>query len=246
MFLDTMARTDCGMTAIVNKASIKIDGSWDHPIGTGPYKFVDWKRGRGVTLARFESYVSPPGADFDGYVGLKAPHVDEIEFQVVPDPATVKLALSTKSIDIAQALSSDAKELKADPNLVVLSIPDSSKNVLLFQTKDPLLGDQKFRRAIAAALDYEQLVDVAGDGLSRPNNSAIFPGSVYFDDVQRGRISARHKNCCGRAVTKAKRSSSSPTNARPCRAFRSQWSRKRCSRRSVSTSRSKFSNGPLS
>ena len=185
MFLDTMARSDCGMAAILNKASVKADGSWDHPIGTGPYKFVDWKRGRGVTLARFESYVSPPGADFDGYVGLKTPHVDEIDFQVVPDPATVKLALSTQSIDIAQTLSSDVKELKADPNLVVLSIPDSSKTVLLFQTKDPLLGDQKFRQAIAAALDYEQLVDVAGDGLSRPNNSAVFQGSVYFDDVQR-------------------------------------------------------------
>jgi peptide/nickel transport system substrate-binding protein len=185
LFLDTMARTDCGMTAILNKASIKPDGSWDRPIGTGPYRLVEWKHGRSITLARFDAYQSPPGTGFDGYVGLKAPRVDEIEFQVVPDPATIKMAMSSRSLDIAQALSSDVKELEADTNLVVFPIPDSSKNVLLFQTKDPLLGDRKLRQAIAAALDYVQLVEAASDGLSHPNNSSVFQGSVYFDAVQR-------------------------------------------------------------
>jgi peptide/nickel transport system substrate-binding protein len=185
MFLDAMARTDCGMTAILNKASIKLDGSWDRPIGTGPYKFVEWKHGRSITLARFDAYRSPSGTGFDGYVGLKAPRVDEVEFQIVPDPATIKMAMSSNSLDIAQALSSDVKDLTADTSLVVLPISDSSKNVLLFQTRDPLLGDRKLRQAIAAALDYVQLVEAASDGLSHPNNSSVFQGSVYFDPVQR-------------------------------------------------------------
>ncbi|MFM0741760.1 ABC transporter substrate-binding protein [Paraburkholderia xenovorans] len=185
MFLDTLARTDCGMTAIVSRASVKADGSWDRPIGTGPYQLIEWKPGRSVTLARFAGYRSPPGSQPDGYVGLKTPYVDQIQFTVVPDPATLKLGLETRSIDIAQLLSSDVAEVKGTPGLAVAAISDSSKNALLFQTRDPLFSDKKFRQAIAAALNYKELVDVASDGLSRPNNSAVFERSVYMDAVQR-------------------------------------------------------------
>jgi peptide/nickel transport system substrate-binding protein len=185
LFLDTLARTDCGMTGILNKASVKTDGSWDKPIATGPYVFSDWKRGRGVTLTRFANYKSPEGSKPDGYVGLKTPYVDTVELQVIPDPATVKLALSSKSVDIGQLPSSDVAETKTDPNVVTTFEPDSSKHALLFQTKDPLMSDAKFRRAVAAALDYKQLVEVASDGLSKPNNSAVFERSVYMDAIQR-------------------------------------------------------------
>lgn len=60
VFLDNLARTDCGMTAILNKKSVKEDGSWDKPIGTGPFKFEEWKRGEYVTLSAFADYQSPP------------------------------------------------------------------------------------------------------------------------------------------------------------------------------------------
>jgi len=185
MFLETLARTDCGMTAIMSPASVNPDGSWNRPIGTGPYQFVDWKPGRSVTLWRFADYASPQGSAMDGYVGLKTPYVDQVEFTVVPDPATMKLALETKSVDIAQLLSSDVADVKAAPDLAVMTVSDSSRNTLLFQTKDPLFADKKFRQAIAAALDYKELVDVASDGLSHPNNSAVFERSVYMDPVQR-------------------------------------------------------------
>ncbi|MCE3589968.1 ABC transporter substrate-binding protein, partial [Escherichia coli] len=75
------------------KASVKADGSWDKPIGTGPYKFGNWKRGEYITLDAFENYVSPGGDKADGYVGSKRPLIKEIKFLVVPDPATVKAGL---------------------------------------------------------------------------------------------------------------------------------------------------------
>ena len=185
LFLDTLARTDCGMTGIVQKGSVKADGSWDKPIGTGPYAFSDWKRGRSVTLTRFKDYKSPEGTAADGYVGKKDPHVDAVELQVIPDPATIKLAVASHSIDVAQIASTDVAELKTTPGIATLTSPDSSRHVILFRTEDPGLADVKFRQAVAAALDYKQLVDVASDGLSVPNNSAVFTGSVYFDDVQK-------------------------------------------------------------
>ncbi|WP_233741631.1 ABC transporter substrate-binding protein [Agrobacterium vitis] len=185
LFLDTLARTDCGGTAILSKASLNSDGTWSKPIGTGPYSIQDWKKGQSVTLAKFAEYKSPEGTGFDGYVGDKTPHVDTVTFVVVPDAATMKAALLAKNIDVAQALTSDVAELKEQKGIVVLTPSDASKHAILFQTNDPLFKDGKFRQAIVAALDLQQLVGFASDGLSEPSSSAVFGASPYNDDVQK-------------------------------------------------------------
>jgi peptide/nickel transport system substrate-binding protein len=57
--------------------------------------------------------------------------------------------------------------------------------VVLFQTRDPVLGKPKIREAIAHALDLRQIVSAVSSGLARPNASVIHATSPYYDDVQR-------------------------------------------------------------
>ncbi|QNK67533.1 ABC transporter substrate-binding protein [Variovorax sp. PAMC26660] len=186
VFLDTLARTDCGMTAILHKSSVKADGSWDKPVGTGPFKLAEWKRGEYVTVTAFKGYTSPAGATkSDGYTGLKTPLVDTVKFLVVPDAATAAAGLKSGAIDAGQITSSDAQELKNDRNLVVQAPPEAIKNVLLIQTRDPLLKNQKLRQAIAASLDIEQIVAAASEGLGSVNNSAIHKGSAFYSPAQK-------------------------------------------------------------
>lgn len=185
LFLDTLARTDCGGTGMLSSASVNIDGSWNKPIGTGPYALSDWKKGQSVTLKKFDRYKSPDGTGFDGYVGDKTPRIDNVTFVVVPDAATVKAALLGGNVDVAQALTSDVAELKATKGIVVLTPSDASKHAILFQTSNPLFKDARFRQAIATALDLKQLVGFASDGLSAPSNSAVFGASPYNDDTQK-------------------------------------------------------------
>lgn len=186
VFLDTLARSDCGMTAILHKSSVKADGSWDKPVGTGPFKLGEWKRGEYVTVTAFKEYSSPAGATkADGFVGLKAPLVDSVRFLVVPDAATAAAGLKSGAIDAAQITSSDAQELKADRNLVVQTPTEATKNVLLIQTRDPLLKNQKLRQAIAASLDLEQIVAAASEGLGKVNNSAIYQASAFHGAAQK-------------------------------------------------------------
>lgn len=185
IFLDTLARTDCGMTAILQKASVKADGSWDKPIGTGPYKFDSWKRGEYVTLDAFEGYVSPPGDKADGYVGSKRPLIKQLKFLVVADPATVKAGLLSGALDVGSVLSTDIPEFAANPNFTVTAGAEATKHTFLMQTKDPLLSKVEMRQAIAAAMDLPTLAAQATNGSAQPNNSAVFVLSRYYNDTQK-------------------------------------------------------------
>ncbi|OWT73792.1 MULTISPECIES: ABC transporter substrate-binding protein [unclassified Achromobacter] len=185
VFLDTLARTDCGMTGILNKDSVKADGSWDKPVGTGPFMFGEWKRGEYVLLKAFKDYVSPPGDKEDGYVGKKQPLADEVKFLVVPDASTVKTGLLSGAIDAGQVPYTDVADLKNNARVSVLVARDAAKHTLLFQTRDPVLKNVKLRQAIVASLDIPQIVQAATENLGVVNNSAVSAGSAFYDDTQK-------------------------------------------------------------
>jgi peptide/nickel transport system substrate-binding protein len=185
LFLDSLARTDCGMAGILHKDSVNPDGSFKSPIGTGPFKFGEWKRGEYVVLNRYDGYVSPAGSAPDGYIGSKRPLVDAVKFIVIPDAATTKAALISGAVDIAELLDSDVPEMAKQSSIEVKTTPTGSKHAILFQTRDPLMGNPKLRQAIAAALDMAQLVPAASNGLAKPNASVIHATSPYYSESQK-------------------------------------------------------------
>lgn len=184
LFLGSLARTDCAMTGILHKDSVKADGGFDKPIGTGPFKFGEWKRGELVRLQRFADYAALPGA-IDGLTGAKRPLVETLDFVVVPDLATAKAALLSGDIDVVPDLANaDVAELKATPS-VKLSVKSHMGLVgLIMQTRDPVIGNVKLRRAIAAAIDKAELVSAVTDGLGKPNGSVVPTLSAYHGKVQ--------------------------------------------------------------
>ncbi|KRE17512.1 peptide ABC transporter substrate-binding protein [Bosea sp. Root381] len=186
LFLDTMARTDCAMTAIIHKDSVKEDGSFDKPVGTGPYKFGEWKRGEFFTMTAFEGYASPKtDGKVDGYVGSKRPQLKEVKFLVVKDPATITAGLTSGAIDLSEILPSDVQEMRKQPKLDVVTAPTAVRHVLLIQTRDAVMGNLKLRQAIAAALDMDEVVAAASDGLGQTNTSPIYSRSAYFGAVEK-------------------------------------------------------------
>jgi peptide/nickel transport system substrate-binding protein len=185
LFLDTLARTDCAMTAILHKDSVKADGSFDKPIGTGPYKFGEWKRGEYFTMTAFDGYKSPKEGRVDGYVGSKRPLLKEVKFLIVKDPATVKAGLTSGALDMAEILPSDVGEIRKIPKLTVATAPNAVRHVFLIQTRDAVMGNKKLRQAIAASLDMDEVVASFYNDLGKPNNSPIYSGSSYFGEVEK-------------------------------------------------------------
>ncbi|MGX9691600.1 ABC transporter substrate-binding protein [Achromobacter anxifer] len=185
LFLATLARADCGGTGILSKDSVRADGSWDKPIGTGPFELAEWKRGEYVRLTKFAGYSNLDGKR-DGYTGSKRPLVDEVHFLIVPDDSTAKAALQRGNIDIIEDVSnSDVPVLQATPNVKVAHAPVMSMTALLMQTKDPVLANPKMRQALAHAIDYQQLAAAVTEGLAQPNNSIVPLVSPYHDAAQK-------------------------------------------------------------
>jgi peptide/nickel transport system substrate-binding protein len=184
LFLSSLARADCGATAVLHKDSVGPDGSWIKPVGTGPFKLGEWRRGEAMTLTRFDEYASLPGPQ-DGLVGGKRPLVEAARFLVVPDPATVKAGLLSGAIDISDIDLTQVQELKATGKVNIVSAPTAQIHSIILQTQDPVVGNKKLRQALAAALDLPQLVQAVSDGLGTANNSIVPSASAYYTAVQK-------------------------------------------------------------
>ncbi len=184
LFLDSLARTDCAMAAVIHPDSVAENGSWKAPVGTGPFKLDRWVRGQYLTLKRFDAYVSPPGDKPDGGAGKKIPLISDVRVSVVADASTIKAGLASGALDISKVQNIDVAELSKNKNLAIAEDLTGGRNAILFQTQDPLLGSVTMRRAIAAALDVPQLVSMVSDGKATPNSSAVKTGSFYYDAVQ--------------------------------------------------------------
>ncbi|WP_407152576.1 ABC transporter substrate-binding protein [Bradyrhizobium sp. ORS 86] len=184
LFLPTIARPDCGQTAIVHRDSVGADGKWIAPVGTGPFKLGEWKRGQYVDLVRFDGYASR-NEPRTGYTGNKTALVDRVRFNVIPDSSAAKAGLLSGSLDVISNLAiPDRDDLKARSDVQLSVTPALGLTGILFQTRDPLLKDVRIRRAIALCLDTPQIVDAVMQGTARPNNSALPIGSPFYGEVE--------------------------------------------------------------
>lgn len=186
LFLTMLARPDCGQTGIWHRDSLNPDGTWRAPIGTGPFRLGEWRRGQFVELTRFEHYAALPGAT-DGLAGNKTPLVERVRFTIIPDDAAARAALLAGNIDVLpDARSRDLPDLRQRQGLTVHSAASMDLQVVLMQTRDPLLQDVRLRRAIALAVDVPELVRAVTEGSSRPSRSPIPVTSSFHTPAMAG------------------------------------------------------------
>jgi len=179
LFLTQIASFQCGSGAIIHKDSVNPDGSWKAPIGTGPFKLGEWKRGEWIELTAFKDYKPGPGPR-DGYVGNKAPLADTVRWIVIKDDAARRAALEKGQADLMPGLRpTELTEMGNPPNLEVRNASTMSVNSLLIQVRDPVLADAKLRQAMSAALNVTSIATIASGGAGTPNASMVPAPSKY-------------------------------------------------------------------
>lgn len=189
VFLGLMARPECGYTGMISKDSLNAEGAFDKPIGTGPFKWDGWKKGEYIHLAKFDEYQSPANdGKPDGMVGSKRPLVDGIKFMVIPDASTVKAGLQSGVLDTAEISPDLIPEFEKSEKAKVIISQNNGKNLFYIQTRDPVMSKPGVRRAIAMALDMDELVAAASNGTGKANGSMVASDSIYFSETQKNRL----------------------------------------------------------
>jgi peptide/nickel transport system substrate-binding protein len=147
-----------------------------HPIGSGPFKFVSAESDREVVIERN-----------DDYWGEKA-KLSRVRFAVVPDATTQALELRKGSADVAinASYSPDTVlTLKREPNLVVEQAVGTRLAYMGFNLRDPLTRNTQVRQAIAYALDRQPIIDYLWRGEAEIARSLLPPQSwAYNGDVR--------------------------------------------------------------
>ena len=155
-------------------------------IGTGPYRFGEWKPNRHVELVRFDGYRSPEGAA-SGYAGERAAHFERLRFIPVPDPGTRVAGLRAGDYDYAESVPSDLfDELDTDPALdVVLNGGPIFGLVFVNSKAGPLQSNFTLRRAIQSALNKEDAlrISIGPEKLWRANGSFLPKGNAWYSDA---------------------------------------------------------------
>ncbi len=169
MFLFNLARPD---SIIVNKQGV--DKLKTAPVGTGPFKFVEWARGDHVTLVKFEDYYRK---------GI--PYLDKVTFKFIGDPSAQIASLKAGDIDaIAYDVSPEnALLLEKDPKFKVFNGYTTTKVIMSINNSRKPFDDVRVRRAMAYAIDRKAIIKGAMSGYGVPIGSHMDPGNPYYVDL---------------------------------------------------------------
>ena len=170
-----LART---MMSMASPRAIADDGSLAYEAGSGPYKLASWEKNAAYVFEAFDEF-------WGGRPALR-----KITFKVLPDAAARALALEAGDIDMMSGYQSLAviKKLQDDRRFqLIKKTQNTSEFMLLNWTRAPL-DNYDVRAAVAAAVDFKELVTALLPGLATP------PSGFFFAGVWRGGQPRREKS----------------------------------------------------
>lgn len=150
-------------------------GYMQHPVGTGPYKFVEWVKGDRIVLEANHDYWQK------GF-----PKIDKLIYRPIKEPATRVAAIKAGEIDIIPRVSpEEADSLKRNPDIELVSYPKDRVYYIAFNnlssgkgkpTENPLV-----RQAMNYAVDTQAIIDYIFNGAAQQIAGFIVPGELGYD-----------------------------------------------------------------
>jgi peptide/nickel transport system substrate-binding protein len=166
-----------------------------HPIGTGPFKFAEFKPNERITVTRNRDYWKKD-----------RPYLDGIEFTIIRDVSTAHLAFVAGKLDWMAMTIPLLKDVKSQaPGAVCEVTPGGISRNLIINRDAPPFDNPDMRRAMALSLDRKAFIDIISEGqgdiggVMQPLPEGVWgmPQDVlntlpgYDPDVQKNRTAAR-------------------------------------------------------
>ncbi len=164
----------CGHgNAIVPKALLDAGNDFNsNPIGTGPYKFVEWKISESVSFTRFDDYF------------LGAAPIKNVIYKIIPEGSARTIALQAHEIDYAVSVdTNDADLVLSDKSLQTVFLDGISHSWLTINNTVTPFDNQLVRKAMNAAINKEDVVTVAFNGYAIAAPGQTPYGMLGFDST---------------------------------------------------------------
>ena len=140
------------------------------PVGTGPYRFEQWARGRHITLVKADSYREP-----------KKVRIAQATFRFIHDPVAQAAAVQAGEIDIFFNFAThNVRRFQGDSRYHVLVGSSSGKGMLALNHRRKPLDDVRVRRAISHAIDREAFIRDVLEGRGKAIGSHFTPTDAGY------------------------------------------------------------------
>ena len=136
-----------------------------NPVGSGPFRVARWDHGSAIVLKAFAGF-------FGG-----APHLHEIDVQIVPNQNTLEAMLGDHEIDVAGVIPSEYAMVKRMDGYRVMLVPSTTLRLLSFNVARQPFDDVTLRRALVMALDRPAISSHTTNGIGLRATSLIPPDS---------------------------------------------------------------------
>lgn len=139
-----------------------------HPVGTGPYKFVDWMRGSEIKLEANTEYWGD------------APAIDNVTYRFVAEPGARLAGLMSGELDVITNLLPEF--VATVPNSVTVNGLETS--VIVLSTENPVVNNPDVRKALNIAIDRESLAANIFGGYAKPaKGQLVNPAAFGFNQA---------------------------------------------------------------
>lgn len=165
-YAPTLRNLAIPFAAIVPKAVVEADENAfiQNPVGSGPYKFVEWNHGDHVTLKAFDDY----------YAGK--PETENLIMKVIPETSQRTIALETGEVDLAYDLAvNDIPKVNSDDKLTVYEIPSLTCWYVSMNMNQKPFDNPKVREAMSMAIDRQTIIDTINAGSGQTADAIIAP-----------------------------------------------------------------------
>ena len=144
-----------------------------HPVGTGPFRVREWRKGDAIVLERNPDYWGPPAL------------LERVTFRIVPDASTALAALLAGDVDAFSNFTApeNLAALSRDPRFEVVVGSTEGETLLAINNARPPFNDLRVRRALAQAVDRRAIIAGAMYGYGEPIGSHFPPHDPAYVDL---------------------------------------------------------------